>query len=152
MSDYSPFMTDPPGDRLRPFRVVSDGVRSNGLALGDTKIGVGVPGPAKHVHTHEDEALYVVSGLLTVEVGEERYEAGPESYVFLPRGVPHVFGNLGSQDVHAVVLFNSLTLAQMFAEQAEYRASVDGPPHPEVLTEISRRYGVEPLGGPLQPA
>jgi quercetin 2,3-dioxygenase len=149
MTDLVPFMIDPPADRARPFRVVSDGERSNGLALGDTKIPVGVPGPARHVHTHEDEALYVVSGILTVEVGEERYQAGPESYVFLPREVPHVFGNLGDEEVRAVVLFNSLTLARMFEEQAGYRASLDGPPDPEVLKEISERYGVRPLGGPL---
>ena len=145
----NPFITDPPGERLRPFRVVDDGERSNGLALGDTKIPVGVPGPARHVHTHEDEALYVVSGILTVEVGDERYEAGPESYVFLPRGLPHVFGNLGEDDVRAMVLFNSSTLARMFEEQAEYRASLDGSPDPEMMKEISERYGVRPLGGPL---
>ena len=145
----NPFLTDPPGERLRPFRVVDDGERSNGLALGDTKIPVGVPGPARHVHTHEDEALYVVSGILTVEVGDERYEAGPESYVFLPRGLPHVFGNLGEDDVRAMVLFNSSTLARMFEEQAEYRASLDGPPDPEMMKDISERYGVRPLGGPL---
>lgn len=144
-----PFKLDPPDGRLRPFRVVADGEASNGLALGDTRIPVGTPGPARHVHTHEDEALYVVAGILTVEVGEERYVAGPESYVFMPRGLPHVFGNLGDEEVRAVVLFNSPTLARMFAEQAEYRASVDGAPDPAVLAEISQRYGVQPLGGPL---
>lgn len=149
MSELMPFKLEPPDDRLRPFRVVTDGVLSNGLALGDTKIPVGTPGPAKHVHTHEDEALYVVSGVLTVEVGDERYEAGAESYVFMPRGLPHAFGNLGDEEVHAVVLFNSPTLARMFEEQAEYRSSVKGPPDPAVLTEISERYGVTPIGGPL---
>lgn len=149
MTNLEPFTIDPPGGRSRPFRVVSDGASSNGLALGDTLIPVGTPGPAKHVHTHEDEALYVLAGTLSVEVGERRYDAGPETYVFLPRGVPHVFGNLGDDEVRAVVLFNSTTLAQMFAEQAEYRASVDGAPDPAVLTEISERYGVRPLGGPL---
>lgn len=143
------FMIDPPGDRLRPLRIVSDGESSNGLALGDTKIPAGVPGPARHVHTHEDEALYVVSGILTVEVGDDRYEAGPESYVFMPRGLPHVFGNLGEDEARAIVLFNSSTLARMFEEQSEYRESLDGPPDPEVMKEISERYGVRPLGGPL---
>ena len=128
---------------------MSDGEQSNGLALMDTRISVGAPGPGRHVHTHEDEALYVIDGTLTVEIADVRYEAGPESYVFMPRGLPHVFGNLGTEAVHAVVLFNSPTLARMFEEQAEYRASVDGEPDPAVVTEISERYGVRPLGGPL---
>jgi len=149
MNHGIPFKLDPPDERLRPFRVVSDGERSNGLALGDTKIPTGTPGPARHVHTHEDEALYVITGTLTVEIGDDRHDAGPESYVFMPRGLPHVFGNLGEEPVHALVLFNSPSLARMFEEQAEYRASVQGPPDPAVLTEISERYGVRPLGGPL---
>lgn len=149
MTNLEPFKVDPPDGRSRPFRVVADGVSSNGLALGDTLLPAGTPGPAKHVHTHEDEALYVLAGTLTVEVGEHRYDAEPESFVFLPRGVPHVFGNLTDGAVRAVVLFNSTTLAAMFAEQAEYRASVTGAPDPAVLTEISERYGVRPLGGPL---
>jgi len=142
-------MVDPPGDRSRPFRVVTDGERSNGLALGDSVLPPGTPGPGRHVHTHEDEALYVAAGVLTVEVGAHRYEAGPESFVFLPRGLPHVFANLGEEEVRAVVLFNSPTLARMFEEQAEYRASLQGTPDPAVLTEISERFGVHPLGGPL---
>lgn len=152
MTDVSsgiPFLIEPPDGRARPFRVVTDGERSNGLALGDSTLPPGTPGPGRHVHTHEDEALYVAAGTLTVEVGDERYEAGPESFVFLPRGLPHVFANLGEDEVRAVVLFNSPTLARMFEEQAEYRASVQGPPDPAVLAEISERYGVHPLGGPL---
>jgi mannose-6-phosphate isomerase-like protein (cupin superfamily) len=149
MSHGVPFKIGPPEDRLYPFRVVADGGLSNGLALGDTKIPAGTPGPARHIHTHEDEALYVLSGVLTVEVGDERYDAGSESFVFMPRGLPHAFGNLGEQEVRAVVLFNSTTLSRMFEEQAEYRASVSGAPDPAVLTEISERYGVRPVGGPL---
>lgn len=149
MSTHDPFLLAPPdGGRRHPFRVVSDGERSNGLALGDSLIPVGAPGPARHVHTHEDEALYVVSGILTVEVGEDRYEAGPESYVFMPRGVPHVFANLGADPVRTVILFNSSTLARMFEEQAAYRASVPGAPDPAVLAEISEHYGVRSVEGP----
>ena len=66
------------------------------MALGDARIAPGAPGPGRHVHTHEDEGIYVVTGVLTVEVGEERYEVGAESFVWLPREVPHVFANLGS--------------------------------------------------------
>ena len=149
MSHGVPFKIGPPDGRSYPFRVVASGERSNGLALGDTKIPAGTPGPARHVHTHEDEALYVLSGVLTVEVGDERYDAASESFVFMPRGLPHVFGNLGEQEVRAVVLFNSTTLSRMFEEQAEYRASVNGAPDTAVLTEISERYGVRPVGGPL---
>lgn len=143
-----PFVVGPPADRSRPWRVVTDGSQSNGMALGDARISPGAPGPGRHVHTHEDEGIYVVTGILTVEVGDERYEVGAESFVWLPREVPHVFANLGTEEVWTVGLFSSPGLTGMFREQADYFASLQGPPDPEVLLEISLRYGVRPVDGP----
>jgi len=42
-----------------------------------------------HVHSREDEYFYVVEGQIVVWCGEEVFHAGPRSFVFLPRGVPH---------------------------------------------------------------
>ena len=36
--------------------------------------------------------------------------------VGLPRGVPHVFANPGDEEVRTLAVFNSTTLAKMFAE------------------------------------
>ncbi|MGQ0842738.1 MAG: cupin domain-containing protein [Sporichthyaceae bacterium] len=143
-----PFLVGPPGDRPRPWRVIADGTDTAGIGFGDARIPAGVPGPGRHVHTHEDEAIYVVGGVLTVEVGEHRYEAGPETLVWLPRGVPHAFANLGEEEVRTVGVFNSPTLGRMFAEQEAYFASLTGPPDPTVLAEIGARYGVHRVDGP----
>ena len=48
-------------------------------------------GPPRHVHDREDECLYVLNGILTVECGTQTWQAGPHSFVFLPRGLPHTF-------------------------------------------------------------
>ena len=148
MTTHDPFVVGPPGDRSRPWRVVADGSRSNGMALGDAWIPPGAPGPGRHVHTHEDEGIYVVAGVLTVEVGDERHEVGPESFVWLPREVPHAFANLGTEDVRTVGLLSSPGLTAMFRDQGEYFAGLQGPPDPAVLLEISLRYGVRPVEGP----
>lgn len=87
-------------------------------------------------------------GVLTVEVGDERHEVGPESFVWLPREVPHAFANLGTEDVRTVGLLSSPGLTAMFREQGEYFAGLQGPPDPAVLLEISLRYGVRPVEGP----
>ncbi len=47
--------------------------------------------PPRHVHHREDEAIYVLEGEITFYVGGETYEAGPGTFVFMPRGVPHSF-------------------------------------------------------------
>lgn len=82
-----------------------------------------------------------------MEVGEERYEVGPESFVWLPRNVPHAFANLGTEEVWTVGLLNPHGLSGMFREQADYFASLQGPPDPAVLLEIGLRYGVHPVDG-----
>ncbi|MFC7360134.1 cupin domain-containing protein [Nocardioides astragali] len=84
------------------------------MALGDGRIAPGAPGPGRHVHTHEDEGIYVVAGVLTVEVGDERHEVGPESFIWLPREVPHVFANLGHEEVWTLGLISSPGLTGMF--------------------------------------
>ena len=48
-------------------------------------------GPPRHVHAHEDECFYVLDGTVVVTCGEDVFEAGPRSFVFLPRGIPHTF-------------------------------------------------------------
>lgn len=44
-----------------------------------------------HVHHREDEAFYVLEGEVTFRVGDEMFDAGPGSFVFGPRGVPHAY-------------------------------------------------------------
>jgi mannose-6-phosphate isomerase-like protein (cupin superfamily) len=48
-------------------------------------------GPPRHVHTHEDECFYVLEGTVAGTCGDEAFEAGPRSFVFLPRGLAHAF-------------------------------------------------------------
>src|SRR6516162_6184860 len=44
-----------------------------------------------HVHSREDEYLYVLSGKLKVWCGKEVFDAEPGSFVFLPRGTAHAW-------------------------------------------------------------
>jgi mannose-6-phosphate isomerase-like protein (cupin superfamily) len=63
-----------------------------GLTLIASHVINGMP---LHVHTREDEYFYVVEGTLSIRCGEEVFKAGPGSFVFLPRRIPHswdVFG------------------------------------------------------------
>jgi quercetin dioxygenase-like cupin family protein len=148
MALTKPFMVGPLEDRSRPWRVVVGPDEANGMALGDGRIPPHAPGPGRHVHTHEDEGIYGVSGVLTVEVGESRFEAGPERFVWMPRGVPHTFANLSDEEVWTVGLLNPTGLEEMFREQAAYFARFQGPPDADALMELSARYGVYPVGGP----
>jgi mannose-6-phosphate isomerase-like protein (cupin superfamily) len=56
----------------------------------------GGSGPDTHVH-HFDQFYYVLDGTLTVEVGFDRFTAGPHTLVVLPAGVPHRQWNEGAE-------------------------------------------------------
>jgi mannose-6-phosphate isomerase-like protein (cupin superfamily) len=46
-----------------------------------------------HVHHADDEAWYVLDGVLRFRIGDEVFEAGAHSAVLAPKGTPHTYGN-----------------------------------------------------------
>ena len=59
-----------------------------------------VPAPAIWSAAKADarsETLLIVSGIVTVHLGDQTYEAGPGALVWMPRKVPHHFENNGEQ-------------------------------------------------------
>lgn len=56
------------------------------------------PGPPEfvapvHLHAHDDEAWYVLEGVLAFRLGDEQVEAAAGTLVFAPHGVAHTFWN-----------------------------------------------------------
>ena len=147
---FLPFLVEPPAQRTSPWRVVVDGHRSHGIALGEAVIPPRTAGPSRHVHSREDEALFVIDGVLTAEVGDQRFEVGAGAFLWMPRGLPHTFANLTDHPAHALGVINPTGFEQFFSDVAQYVASTDGSPDPEVILHINERYGVRPAeGGPL---
>lgn len=105
-----------------------DGQRSRGMSLGDAVIAPRTAGPSRHVHTREDEGIYVIDGVLTAEVDGQRSEVGAGAFLWMPRGLPHTFANLSDEPVHGLGLINPSGFEQFFAEIAEYVASTGGSP------------------------
>jgi quercetin dioxygenase-like cupin family protein len=47
--------------------------------------------PPLHVHRREDEWFYVLEGELLFWVNGQKVQAGPDSFVYAPRNIPHTF-------------------------------------------------------------
>lgn len=137
---------DAPG----PWHVLAGGdLTAGSVIFGEAHLSPRTSGPGLHVHSREDEAAFVISGVMTFVVGDRRFEAGPGELVWLPRTVPHTFANLGDEPVWAFGVTTPAGLEGMFEEQAAYFAGLNGPPDPERIREIGDRYGVRNLGPPL---
>ena len=46
-----------------------------------------------HVHADEDDAFYILEGVMTFVLGADEVEAGPGTFVLVPPGVEHGFRN-----------------------------------------------------------
>jgi mannose-6-phosphate isomerase-like protein (cupin superfamily) len=135
-----------------PWQVLAGGEQTAGSVIfGEARLPAHSSGPGLHVHTREDEAAFVISGVMTFVVGDRRFEASAGELVWLPRQVPHTFANLGDEPVWALGVTTPAGLEGMFEEQSEYFANLQGPPDPDTIREIGDRYGVRALGPPLQP-
>jgi len=133
-----------------PWQTLASGDRTGGLMVfGEARLAPRSSGPSLHVHTREDESVYVIDGLLTIALGDERIEASPGEFVWLPREVPHTFANLSADPVRVVGAIVPAGLEGMFAEQAAYFASLSGPPDETEIGAIGAKYGVTIVGPPL---
>src|SRR5437667_4962761 len=48
-----------------------------------------------HLHQHDDEAWYVLEGVLRIQMGDAEVEAQAGSAVLVPRRTPHTYWNPG---------------------------------------------------------
>lgn len=150
MTLSSPFVVEPDDEGRGPWKVLADGSMTGGTVMfGDARLPAHTAGPSLHIHEREDEAAYVIAGLLTFQVGERRFDAGPGTLVWLPRNVAHTFANLSDDPVWAFGATVPAGLEAMFAEQGAYFAALAGPPDEAVIAAIGARYGVRVVGPPL---
>jgi len=133
-----------------PFQLLGDEQATGGHFLfGEARMNPGDPCPGLHIHTHEYESFYVVDGVLTVEVGDQRFDMKDGDYAVLPPGVPHRFANLGDTPVRVIGAMGPTSIQHMFEAEEKYFASLDGPPYSEDMAKIVEPYGVTIVGPPL---
>jgi mannose-6-phosphate isomerase-like protein (cupin superfamily) len=107
--------------------------------------------PPLHVHADEDEGFYVLDGELIVHCGELSWIAGPDSFVFLPRGIAHSF--VVSRGPVRALQITSPSGFEDFVNEVGRAPKGAGLPEPEIpdvlrLAEISGRHGYEIVGPP----
>jgi quercetin dioxygenase-like cupin family protein len=109
-------------------------------------------GPPLHVHSREDEALYVLEGQIRFRQGDDEFVAGPGAWVWGPRGVPHAF-KVESESARALVLVTPGGFEGMFEEGGVAAAESAAPPDqaydPEAAIAISKKFGFDVVGPQL---
>jgi quercetin dioxygenase-like cupin family protein len=112
--------------------------RSTANSLTVMDLTVDTHGPPRHTHTREDESVYVFTGALEVECGEDRFQAGPGSFVFLPRDVPHTFHAIDGVATGLLIVTPG-GLDEYFAELG---AALRTGGERSEIAKIQARYGI----------
>ena len=105
-------------------------------------------GPGLHYHLVQDDAFYILEGVLAVQFGEEVVELGPGDFCTIPPGVPHTFDNI-RKDQPPVKVINLMTPAGyegVFVANEDGRAAAD----PAAQEQINEDHEVRYVGPPLK--
>jgi uncharacterized protein (TIGR02246 family) len=106
-------------------------------------------GPPLHVHDQQDDSLFVLEGVLTVQVEDEIFDIGPGDFVSVPPRTRHTFDNLhnGEAPVRAINLMTPGGHLEMFEAWADIPAGSD---HQRRMQQVAARFGTVFVGPPLR--
>ncbi len=98
--------------------------------------------PPAHRHVGNDEAYFVLDGVVEFRVGDEVLEGSSGTFVLVPAGEVHTFGNTGLEPARLLIL-HAPALDRYFEELEQLWAGVD-PPARDAELDLMRRHGMEP--------
>jgi quercetin dioxygenase-like cupin family protein len=106
-------------------------------------------GPPPHVHTREEEGLYILEGEITFQINDERLVATAGMFANMPVGTPHSFKNESDRPARMLISAAPAGLERMFFEfgvpLADGATTASPPTMEEIekLLAIAHTYGIE---------
>lgn len=125
------------------IRYLVDGSQIGGLGLFEMMIPPGSPVPPPHSHSHNEECVYVLDGVLRYGVNDELRDLKPGDWMSTPRGAVHHFSNPGAKPVRALVILTPDLGEQFFREVGDV-VDAGGPPDKAKLLAVMTHYGLVP--------
>jgi quercetin dioxygenase-like cupin family protein len=101
----------------------------------------GYPFPPAHVHEREDELSYVIEGALETTIGDETTVAHAGESIFQPRGIPHMWGIAGDEQVRFLALLVPGGLEGYFRGLADMVRATGGVDR-EAANALMEQYGL----------
>lgn len=101
--------------------------------------------PPPHVHEGAEEAFWVLGGTVAFRLGDEGRVIirGAGTFVHVPGGVAHTFGNAGEAAARVLVV-HAPALDGYFRDLHELWLR-EVPPTPDEERDVMRRHGMRPI-------
>jgi quercetin dioxygenase-like cupin family protein len=123
---------------------VARGEQTDGaLMAADVRVSPG-EGPPLHVHTREEEYVWMTEGEMRWKLDDELSATPAGSFVFIPRGVSHTFQNIGEEPARMLVMFAPAGMEGFFDRLAELPAF-----DLDAFRSAAAEHGTDVVGPPL---
>jgi quercetin dioxygenase-like cupin family protein len=131
-------------DDLRILLRASDADGSLGAV--EMVMDPGNAGPPLHLHPGHAESFYVLSGRLTLRLGDSVLTGGPGTWGTAPKGTPHTLANFGDEPARVLCLFSPAGFERRFQRMVASAGEARG------LAELhEHERATRLLGPPLAP-
>jgi quercetin dioxygenase-like cupin family protein len=133
-------------------RELATGEQTGGrFALTEATVDAGYASPF-HLHHDDDEAIYVLEGVIDLYLGEEVHEGRAGAWFFMPRGIPHGYAVRDEGPARMLILMEPAGFEQFFHRYGQ-PAARGRPAAPSLAREEGERilraeYGIELLPAP----
>jgi quercetin dioxygenase-like cupin family protein len=127
-----------------------DGTATGGMGVFELTVPPTSQVPPPHSHTHNEECVYVLEGMLRYSVDGVVRDLTPGEWMFTPRGSVHHFSNPHNGTARALIVLTPDIGAQYFRDVGAI-VNAGGPPDREKLIGVMSRYGLVPAPPPPTP-
>ncbi len=104
------------------------------------------PGPPPHAHEDADETVYVLDGTLEMTIGERALTGTAGAVMFVPRGIFHGLANPGPGPARMLVILTPPGYEGFWREMAALQSRSGGPPSPDTVRALQRKYHLATAG------
>ena len=125
--------------------LIDDARSSGALVMFEMTVPENAKVPAPHYHKDFEEAVYGLSGTLTMTVDGQPHEVRSGEALFVPRGAVHHFDNKQSGDARVVVVLTPAVAGKAYFEELAAIVNAGGPPDMAKVKETMLRYGLVPV-------
>ncbi len=106
-------------------------------------------GPPQHIHRAEEEAFYVLEGVVNFKRGEETVQATAGAFVLIPRGTNHTVWNVGETPAKLLAIFSPPGVEEYFIETGDPDKEPETDAYIEKAMAVADKYNLEITGPPL---
>lgn len=134
------------------FRSTGDTTDNHFFLMEALSMPPGLESP-HHVHHNEDEAFYVLEGTIAFLCGDDWHVAGPGTWVYGPRDIPHGFRVLGTTPAQMLLACAPAGFEKFVRELSIPLDAPPAPPDMALVVAAAAKYGIDILGPlPATPA